>query len=117
MPVNLSRFEFAKGIILVEKLLVSAIFLALLISISNIIAPATAVYSLLHSITGSIGIILASVWQILWDSDGTTDHVGLVERVENGRVYTVEGNSGDMVRQSSYPIGDISIYGYGVPNY
>ena len=58
MPVNLSRFEFAKGIILVEKLLVSAIFLALLISISNIIAPATAVYSLLHSITGSIGIIL-----------------------------------------------------------
>ena len=46
MPVNLSRFEFAKGIILVEKLLVSAIFLALLISISNIIAPATAVYSL-----------------------------------------------------------------------
>lgn len=32
MPVNLSRFEFAKGIILVEKLLVSAIFLALLIS-------------------------------------------------------------------------------------
>jgi len=30
----------------------------------NIIAPATAVYSLLHSITGSIGIILASVWQI-----------------------------------------------------
>ena len=64
MPVNLSRFEFAKDIILVEKLLVSAIFLALLISISNIIAPATAVYSLLHSITGSIGIILASVWQI-----------------------------------------------------
>ena len=64
MPVNLSRFEFAKGIILVEKLLVSAIFLALLISISNIISPATAVYSLLHSIAGSIGIILASVWQI-----------------------------------------------------
>ena len=64
MPVNLSKFEFVKGIILVEKLLVSAIFLALLISISNIIAPATAVYSLLHSIAGSIGIILASVWQI-----------------------------------------------------
>ena len=64
MPVNLSKFEFAKGIILVEKLLVSAIFLALLISISNIISPATAVYSLLHSIAGSIGIILASVWQI-----------------------------------------------------
>ena len=64
MPVNLSKFEFAKGIILVEKLLVSAIFLALLVSISNIISPATAVYSLLHSIAGSIGIILASVWQI-----------------------------------------------------
>ena len=33
-------------------------------TLTNIIAPATAVYSLLHSITGSIGIILASVWQI-----------------------------------------------------
>lgn len=30
-----------------------------------------------------------------WEGDGETDHVGIVERVENGTVYTVEGNSGD----------------------
>lgn len=64
MPVNLSKFETAKSIILIEKLLVAAEFLAMLISISNIISPATAVYSVLQSITGSIGIIFASVWQI-----------------------------------------------------
>lgn len=64
MPMNLLKFEVAKGIILIEKLLVAAVFLALIISISNIISPATAVYSVLQSIVGSIGIILASVWQI-----------------------------------------------------
>lgn len=64
MPMNLSKFEIAKGIILIEKLVVAAVFLAIIISISNIISPATAVYSVLHSIAGSIGIILASVWQI-----------------------------------------------------
>lgn len=45
------------------------------------------------------------------------DHVGVVERVENGRVYTVEGNSGDACRQNSYPIGYYEIYGYGCPAY
>ena len=29
-----------------------------------------------------------------WEGDGTTDHVGIVEKCENGTVYTVEGNSG-----------------------
>ena len=64
MPVNLSKFEAAKSIILIEKLLAAAVFLAALISISNIISPATAVYSVAQSIVGSIGIIFASVWQI-----------------------------------------------------
>ena len=30
--------------------------------------------------------------------DGVPDHVGIVEKVENGMVYTVEGNSRDMCR-------------------
>lgn len=64
MPMGLSKFEVVKGVILMEKLLVAAVFLAMLISISNIISPATVVYSVLRSIIGSIGIILASVWQI-----------------------------------------------------
>lgn len=59
-----------------------------------------------------------------WGNDGITDHVGIVEKVENGMVYTVEGNTsdadhrnGDVVAQHSYPIGSRSIYGYGVPIY
>ena len=52
-----------------------------------------------------------------WEGDGTTDHVGIVEKCENGTVYTVEGNSGDSVRQNSYPVGYYEILGYGVPAY
>ena len=46
--------------------------------------------------------------------DGIPDHVGIVERVENGRVYTIEGNSGDKCCQRSYPVGYYEIYGYGL---
>ena len=55
-----------------------------------------------------------------WDDggqDGSSDHVGIAEKVENGRIYTVEGNSGDSVRQNSYPVGYYEIYGYGTPAY
>ncbi len=42
-------------------------------------------------------------------------HVGIVERVENGRVYTVEGNSGNAVRRRDYPLDLARISGYGRP--
>ena len=66
------------------------------------------------------GSFTPSAGQIIffdWEGDGLTDHVGIVERVENGTVYTVEGNSGDECRQNSYPIGSSVIYGYGCPAY
>ena len=49
--------------------------------------------------------------------DGLADHVGIVEKVENGFVYTVEGNSGDSCRENRYAIGHYEIYGYGTPAY
>ena len=52
-----------------------------------------------------------------WGNNGTIDHVGIVEKCENGRVYTVEGNSGDACKQQSYSVGSNSIYGYGVVAY
>jgi len=64
MPVSLSKFEAARDFVLVEKLLASAVFLSMLVSVSRLISPAAAVYTLIRSIAGSIGIILASVWQI-----------------------------------------------------
>lgn len=52
-----------------------------------------------------------------WEGDGETDHVGIVEKCENGIVYTVEGNSGDACRQKQYSVGSSVIYGYGIPAY
>lgn len=49
--------------------------------------------------------------------DGVPDHVGIVERVENGVVYTIEGNSGDRCREAHYSVGHYEIYGYGTPAY
>ena len=49
--------------------------------------------------------------------DGQSDHVGIVEKCENGIVYTIEGNSGNSCRQRQYPVGYYEILGYGVPAY
>ena len=49
--------------------------------------------------------------------DGQSDHTGIVQKVENGIVYTVEGNSGDSCRVNRYSVGHYEILGYGVPNY
>ena len=49
--------------------------------------------------------------------DGSSDHVGIVERVENGRVYTIEGNSNDMCKENNYDLNSIEIQGYGIPAY
>ncbi len=72
-----------------------------------------------NSIEPSPGMIIFFDWDDddTGGQDGITDHVGIVERVENGYVYTVEGNSGDSCRQKSYPIGYHEIYGYGNPAY
>ena len=57
-----------------------------------------------------------------WDDedegqDGAADHVGIVEKVDGGIVYTVEGNSGNACRERQYAIGHAEIYGYGTPAY
>ena len=52
-----------------------------------------------------------------WEGDGSTDHTGIVQKCENGTVYTVEGNSGDACRTRTYSVGSSVIYGYGIPAY
>lgn len=46
---------------------------------------------------------------------GSGRHVGIVERVSNGQVHTIEGNSGNMVRRRSYDLRNARISGYGRP--
>ena len=65
------------------------------------------------SATPEPGMVIFFQW---YGSDSLiADHVGIVEKVEGGRVYTIEGNSNDQVRQNSYPVGYGEIKGYGVP--
>lgn len=53
-----------------------------------------------------------------WEVDGQVNHVGIVEKVENNKVYTVEGNStDDTCRQKEYSINSKFIFGYGTPAY
>lgn len=52
-----------------------------------------------------------------WNGDGKSDHVGIVEKSEGGRVYTVEGNSGNAVKQNNYDLNYSCIMGYGVVSY
>ena len=49
-----------------------------------------------------------------WNGDGTSDHVGIVEKTEGSTVYTVEGNSSNAVNQRSYNINNGTIMGYGI---
>lgn len=48
-----------------------------------------------------------------WDSDQKADHVGIVEKVENGMIYTIEGNSNDACQRNSYPVEGEIILGFG----
>lgn len=52
-----------------------------------------------------------------WDHDGASDHVGIVESCDGTTVHTIEGNSGDAVRQNSYTVNSQSILGYGLVAY
>lgn len=50
-----------------------------------------------------------------WENDGHCDHVGIVEKIENDYIYTIEGNTrGDVVQEEKYRFGQICIKGYGI---
>jgi cell wall-associated NlpC family hydrolase len=49
-----------------------------------------------------------------WEPDGKPNHVGIITKVENGYIYTVEGNSNDAVREKQYSANSNKIYGFGV---
>lgn len=49
-----------------------------------------------------------------WDLDNDPDHVGIVEKVEDNKLYTIEGNSNDKCRNKVYDIFSFYIFGFGV---
>ena len=53
-----------------------------------------------------------------WEVDGQVNHVGIVEKVENNIIYTIEGNStNDTCRKKQYIINSDVIFGFGTPAY
>lgn len=69
-------------------------------------------------ITPKAGDIITFNWdQNSQENDGFADHIGVVERVENGYIYTIEGNSSRVVARRAYPIGHGNIRGFARPRY
>lgn len=48
-----------------------------------------------------------------WETDETPSHMGIVERVDDENVYTIEGNVTGFVRRMRYPLGSSDIIAYG----
>ena len=49
-----------------------------------------------------------------WEPDGRPNHVGIVTKVSDGQIYTVEGNKGDAVAEGNYSADSNKIFGFGV---
>lgn len=52
-----------------------------------------------------------------WSGNSGVDHTGLVYKIVDNKVYTIEGNSSDAVSKRSYNKSDSCILGYGHPRY
>ncbi len=52
-----------------------------------------------------------------YNSNGTSDHIGIVEKCENENIYTIEGNKSQMVKRCMYNVNNPGIYGFGLVQY
>ena len=68
--------------------------------------------------TPKAGDIITFNWdQNSQQNDGWADHIGIVEKVENGIIHTIEGNSNNEVKRNTYHIGHGNIRGFATPRY
>ena len=51
------------------------------------------------------------------ENTGTSEHVGIVEKCENGTITVIEGNKNDGVERRTIKVNGRYIRGYGVPKY
>ena len=51
------------------------------------------------------------------DNKGSSDHVGIVEKVSKGKITVIEGNYQDSVKRRTISVNGKGIRGYGVPKY
>jgi len=55
--------------------------------------------------------------QIFFGKTDDEEHTGIVEKVANGMVYTIEGNASNQVKRCSYSLSSSRIVGYGHPRF
>lgn len=69
--------------------------------------------------TPNAGDIIFYDWQDngVGDNKGSSDHVGIVEKVSGGQIIVIEGNKGQAVSRRYLKINGKYIRGYGVPKY
>lgn len=70
-----------------------------------------------HNCYGLKGSYTPKAGDIIFFLDDGAGHTGIVTGCRNGTVYTLEGNTSDMVARRSYPLDYHTITGYGIPNY
>ena len=57
-------------------------------------------------------------WAASWSGQMPTcydcgpDHIGIVQKTEGGVIYTIEGNSGDAVRENTYELNSCKVIGF-----
>lgn len=55
--------------------------------------------------------------QIFFKVNGGVNHTGIVTGYDNAYVYTIEGNTDNMVARRTYSLNDAKIDSYGIPDY
>lgn len=70
------------------------------------------------NITPKQGDIITFNWDsIVQPNDGFADHIGIVEYVDAGYIYTIEGNGNNQVVRRKYRVGHGNIRGFARPRY
>ena len=73
-----------------------------------------------ESVTPQQGWVIFYDWQDTSGNNNNTgyaDHVGIVEKVENGVITVIEGNYSNSVKRRTLAVNAKYIRGYGVPKY
>lgn len=68
-------------------------------------------------LTHRSGTYTPKAGDLIFFGPNASEHIGIVEKCENGVVYTIEGNYSDTIGRGSYPLSRSSIWGYASPQY
>ena len=55
--------------------------------------------------------------QIFFGKTDAEEHTGIVEKIEDGKVHTIEGNASNMCKRCTYSLTSSRIVGYGHPRF